>query len=286
MNRNLINKENIKKSTEKFYTYDIAGRAASLAYFFILALFPFIMFLVTLLGMLPINYEYVYSFFTRFFSTTVSGTIARYYEYLAEISNPFVLVFGLVLSLYSVSRAVNALVVAVNEMYETRGRRGFIKSFGLSAAFTIIISVILILSVAFMSISGNIGQFISKYIRYNFVLNFIESNWINFVFIGISVLLLSLFYMFAPYPHVKFKYTIPGCVFCIAAIYVINLGVSLYVKYSTRFSLIYGSIGTVIIVLLWLYFFGCSILIGALLNRIFEIRRKSRKLSLKEKNED
>ena len=79
--------------------------------------------------------------------------------------------------------------------------------------------------------------------------------------------LLSAFYMFAPQERIAFRYTVFGSLFGVIGLHVVSIGVGIYVRLSNRFSVLYGSIGAVILMLLWLYFFGICIMLGAVINK-------------------
>lgn len=250
---------------EIFVRYEVMHTAAAIAYYFTLSIFPFLMFLAALVGILHFPEDALIRMLKPLLSEVVAKTVLNYYLYLTNVSNAFSLVFGLLFSLYSASRAIHALTYSVNKVYHTHRVRSFLKSVIHSALFTIGMSVVLLLALFTVSAGSNLPQVFNVTLP-----RFGYAGYIYFVAVAAAFAVLTAFYCLAPVERVKLRYAVPGSLLCVLGLHVISFGVSIYVRISTRFSVLYGSIGAVIIVLLWLYFFAVCVLLGALVNRYAE----------------
>lgn len=258
--------------TDIFSAYEISQTASGIAYYFTLAIFPFLMFLAALVGILQFPADALEKLLAPLLTKTVCDTILAYYAYLTSVSSVQSLIFGLGFSLYSASRAVNALTYGVNKVYHTHLKRSYFVNMMYSALFTVGISAVLILAMLVISAGGNLAAIFgfAKNIRLPFAG---KAGFVYLIAAGSAFLVLTAFYSLAPANRVRLRYALPGSVLCLAGLHAISFGVSVYVRISTRFSVLYGSIGAVIILLLWLYFFGICVMLGALLNRYIEKRR-------------
>lgn len=254
-----------------FGKYEISQTASSIAYYFTLAVFPFLMFLAALVGILHFPADALDKMIQPLLSEAVADTILSYYAYLTNVSNAFSLLFGLVFSLYSASRAVNALTYGINKVYHTHRTRSYFVNLMYSVLFTFGISVVLLLAMLVISAGSNLPEVLdfAHHIRLPLVG---KAGYVYLVAVGAAFLILAAFYSFAPVGRVRLRYALPGSALCLFGLHAISFGVGIYVRMSTRFSVLYGSIGAVIILLLWLYFFGICVMLGALLNRYIEMK--------------
>lgn len=247
--------------------YEILHTAAGIAYYFMLAVFPFLMFLAALVGVVQFPPEALQSAVQPLLSKPVAEAVLAYYAYLQSVSNRFSLLFGLVFSLYSASRAVQALTYGVNKVYETRERRSWLRNLLHSVVFTIGISAVLLAALLVVSLSGSLPAWLVHNTG-------ASMQWRVYRIVLVSAYsVLTTFYCIAPLNRVRLRYALCGSTLCLAGMHLISFGVSIYARISTRFSVLYGSIGAIIVLLLWLYLFGVCVLAGAMLNRFLENKK-------------
>ncbi|MBQ4159937.1 MAG: YihY/virulence factor BrkB family protein [Clostridia bacterium] len=257
---------------EIFAKYEVSQTASSIAYYFTLAVFPFLMFIAALVGVLHFPADALTKAIEPLLSKAVADTILSYYTYLTSVSGVFSLVFGLLFSLFSASRAIHALTYGVNKVYHTHRERSFLASVLHSMLFTVGISAVLLLVLIAISVGSNLPELFdfAHHIRLPITGS---AGYIYLIAVFAAFVILTAFYCLAPVERVRIRYALPGSALCILGLHAISFGVSIYVRVSTRFSVLYGSIGAIIIMLLWLYLFGICVLIGALLNRYIEMKK-------------
>ncbi|WP_240758324.1 YihY/virulence factor BrkB family protein [Lysinibacillus sp. SGAir0095] len=247
---------------------DISGMGAQLAYFFLLSFFPLLIFIVTLLPYLNLDQDDVFDFIQTIVPTEVflltQGTLT---EILTTQNGGGLLSIGILGTVWSASRGVNALIKTLNGAYETEPKSGLINR-GMSLVFTIAL-VAVILIVLFISIFGH--QFAYNLFNYLGVEETFASFWEMIRWIlppALIFVVLSLMYWIIPNtdPRLRVLSTLPGATFSTIAWVALIYGFSIYVNNFGNYASTYGSIAGVIILMLWLYFTGMILIFGGLLN--------------------
>ena len=252
-----------------FTKYEISQTASSIAYFLLLSFFPFLVFLAALIGFLNLPAEALKQTLAPFFTQQVYDTVISYHRYFASVSNGFSLLFGFVFSLYAASRAVHALMHGMYRVFGEGRTHSIIKEFLICIGFTLGMAIAVVTMVFIVGVTGTYFSPLT-----------VAFPWLNravyVYFIGVVMIfvLLCLFYSLAPAKRVPLKDTLLGSLLCIVGLHAVSIGVGIYARISSRFSVLYGSIGAVIILLLWLYFFGICILLGALVNKYCILKKR------------
>ncbi|WP_096552289.1 YihY/virulence factor BrkB family protein [Ureibacillus thermosphaericus] len=247
---------------------DISGMGAQLAYFFLLSFFPLLLVVVSTLPFLDINQEHVFRFIQTIVPAEVfmltQGTIV---EVLTTYNGGGVLSIGILGTLWSASRGMNAIIKTLNEAYETEPKMGII-----NRAWSLVFTVLLILILLLALIVPIFGQ---RYVYLLFDFLGVETSFVDFwnyvqwilppLLIFIVLLLL---YWVIPYTEsrVHIVAVLPGTVFSTISWVVLIYGFSFYVNHFGNFTFTYGSIASVIIFMLWLYFTGMILIFGGILN--------------------
>jgi len=259
----------------------ITTRASSLAFNFFLAFFPSIIVFFTLIPYIPI--EGLQETLMELLGTVLPpSTNEITFQTLEDIiNNPRggLLSIGFILALYFSTNGINSLIEAFNSSYHIREIRPLIQQRILSLGLTILLSVMLIIS---------IGLIIFGTVVINYLVNteiittsaadlIIYGKWIvmlSMLFFGISI----LFYL-GPALKSKWKLFSPGSIFATIFIIITSIGFNYYIQNFSQYNKIYGSIGTLIIILLWMYFNSIILLTGFELNvSILNAKKKSNNL--------
>lgn len=258
---------------------DISGMGAQLAYFFLLSFFPLLIFMVTLLPYLELEEEHVFDFLQSIVPTEVflltQGTIT---EILTTHQGGGLLSIGVIGTIWSASRGVNALIKTLNDAYETKRKPGFINR-AWSLVFTIAL-VILILLALLIPILGH--QFAFSLFNYLGVEETFSEFWrfVRWIIPPILIfIVLNLMYWIIPNtePRLHLISVLPGAFFSTVSWVVLIYGFSYYVNHFGNYTSTYGSIAGIIILMLWLYFTGMILIFGGLLNATMHKRRLVKK---------
>ncbi len=263
---------------------DISGMGAQLAYFFLLSFFPLLIFIVTLLPYLDLKEEHVFDFIQTIVPTEVflltQGTLT---EILTTHNGGGLLSIGIIGTIWSASRGVNALIKTLNDAYGTEERLGIINR-AWSLVFTISL-VLVILIVLLVPIFGH--QIALSLFNYLGVEETFADFWriVRWILPPILIfVILTLMYWIIPNtdPRLHFTSVLPGAIFSTISWVMLIYGFSYYVNNFGNFASTYGSIASVIVLMLWLYMTGMILIFGGLLNASMQ-RRKLAKIEKRKK---
>ncbi len=255
----------------------ITQRASSLAFNFFLALFPAIIFIFTLIPYLPIS-----GFQTTLFEILQSILPANAFEAVKSTISDILttkrtglLSVGFILTLYFATNGVNAMIEAFNHTYHTAETRSWIKQRMISIFLVIILSILLIISIAFITFSA----FSLNYLVDHGILKgqltiylLFASRWI--ILIAMLFFGVSFIYYFGPSKKKNFRFISPGSTLATLLTLITILGFNFYVANFSKYNALYGSIGTLIIILMWIYFNAIILLIGFELNASISFAKK------------
>lgn len=255
------------------YRDDCLSLAAQIAYYALFSLFPFLLFLRALVphvpgagGLAPTILEGL---------ATLVGTDSRLYEIVRgtiveqiQTGSPALLSLGVVLTLWSASSGFSVLIKAVNRAYGIRDSRSWYHRRGLALLLTVALALLIPAAVTLLVLGPRFGRTLAEITGAG---GFLDVAWralrwpLAFGFLAAGT---ALVYFLAPDTKLRWHWLIPGSLFAVAAIVLSSLAFSWFlgsgvfqVKWLT-----YGAIGTVIVLLFWLYMISFAILVGAEIN--------------------
>ncbi|MFC5450838.1 YihY/virulence factor BrkB family protein [Paenibacillus aestuarii] len=262
----------IKLLWGQFLRDDALGLAAQCSYFFLLSIFPFLIFVISLLGYLPFTTQDVIALVHEYTPVAVAGWLEDTLSSLLDVKRGGTLSFGLIFSLVSASAAMNAIVLAVNKAYGLPERKSFIHSRFLAVMLTIGM-LIVIASALVLSVFGHyIGDWMHAHVHIPMTHVDVWNNlrWIvNFIIV--SIVFIGIYYI-APNTCLTCKSVLPGALFASVGWQATSLGFSYYVNNFTSYSTTYGSLGGVIVLMTWFYISALLIIVGGEINALRHIR--------------
>jgi len=268
--RSLLSFHALKATVQEFQRDDALGLAAQLAYFLILALFPFILVLVSLMGTFgsPEMASEVLAYFRQVMPQQVFELIEKYTSDIISGNRPapYLFSFGILFTLWSASGAFAALINALNRAYDVQETRPFWKVRGIAILMTLGLSVLILVGVLLLVVGEPIGRTIADVFGlgeiFEFVWNIIR--WPVALFF--MVFTVALLYYFSPDVNQPFRWITPGGLIGVLLWVLASVAFSFYVNNFGSYNKTYGSIGVVIILLLYLYISSLTVLFGATLN--------------------
>ncbi|WP_018932544.1 YihY/virulence factor BrkB family protein [Gracilibacillus lacisalsi] len=266
----------IKQLIERITRDDVPGLAAQLSYFFLLSLFPFMIFLITLVGYLPFDEINVMNFVATYAPEEIVTMLNDNLGQIMNNRNGGLLSIGIIGTLWSASNGINALVRSFNKAYNIEEERSFIVMRGISIILTI--AMLLVIVVAFLL--PIFGKMIGVYLFSFFGLSqgFLDMwNTLRWVISSIIFfIVLTMLYRMAPSKRVYFKHVYIGAIFATICWQLTSLAFSYYVTSMGNYSATYGSLGGVIILMIWFYLSGMIIIVGGEINAQIEKRARNR----------
>ena len=243
------------------------GTAAELGFYFIFSIVP----ILTLLLQFASRMERMNAIYNRLLSA-MSGTdlMQSIIGSLREVNTGKLSIFFLIIALWSASKIEFSLIRMANYTYNMAdpGPIGYFKARGKAIVTTILLIVMMIVSMMVL-VFGNlvvemVDQFLQEGFRIHFDLLFSFLRWP--LVLVIYWMILALNYLMLPNRRISFRETIPGSLFAAAGILFATIGFYIYIKYFSHLNVVYGSLATIIALLLWFYWLGYILVVGMLIN--------------------
>ena len=254
---------------------DILNRAAILGFYFMLALFPLLLCLTALLGLFAqTGTELRDQMFSYLASVAPRSAYALVYDTVGEVTeggSGGKLTFGLVATIWAASNGMLAIVDALNAAYHVREARPWWKSRLVASALTLALGALIISALALVLYGGQIADAVATSLGHGGALVAVWSiiQWL--LVLAFVFLAFGLIYYFAPnLDEQKFCWVLPGMVVGVVLWLIASIGFRFYLRYFNTYNAVYGSLGAVIILMLWFYLTGAAILVGGEVNSEIE----------------
>ncbi|HZI18026.1 MAG TPA: YihY/virulence factor BrkB family protein [Pyrinomonadaceae bacterium] len=254
---------------------DILGRAAQLSYFFLLALFPALLFLTAVLGLVAGEDSQIrqnlFGYLGAVLPSSAYDLVTEGVESAIEQSGGAKISFGILATLWAASNGMGAISQTLNVTYDVEETRPFWKTRLTAILLTLALGVLIIAALVLVLYGHDLGEWVARAFGLGTVF---EVAWkviqwpIVFAFITFAF---GLIYYFAPdIKDPAWKWITPGAVIGVLLWLAISFGFKLYLSYFNSYSATYGTLGAVIVLMLWFYFTGVAILLGGEINSEIE----------------
>lgn len=264
----------IKELLIRIKKSDVSGLASQLAFFFLLSLFPLLIFLFTLLPYLNLDQSEIFIMIRDFAPESVATLLEDTLNDVLRNRNSGLLSFGIIATIWSAAKGMNALTRALNRSYYQEETRSFLIARGMSIVFTIMLIGVLVVALVLPIFGRQIGMLAFSYL--GLAEGFIEL-WESLRLLLPPVLIFAVFsliYWLVPNLKLQYRSVILGSVFSTFGWIVTSLGFSFYVGSYGSYSNTYGSIGAIIVLMMWLYLSGIILMLGGQINAVMRERKK------------
>ena len=260
----------------RYFQHDVGRESAALAYYLLFAMFPFMIFLTSLIGLLDLDVAAILRALSDIVPKEVVELIGVYLSYVATTSSSKMLWFGLVFSVYFPMRAANSLMRSVRKAYHlpppSKALRHQIKTL----LYTICFIVTIVVALTLLTVGDRVLSYLSDLIQ---LPQMFVDLWTALRFPALGVMMffaLSLLYALSQDQRRKARDIFPGVAVSLAVWMVLSLCFSFYVENFASYSVIYGSIGAVIVLMIWLYMSATTLVMGAEYNGVLISLRKDK----------
>ncbi|MBD3749101.1 MAG: YihY/virulence factor BrkB family protein [Sphingobacteriales bacterium] len=260
----------------------LVNKASSLAYNFMMAIFPSIIFLFTLIPYIPIQnfQDQLLSLIALLLPHNAYLAFESTLEDIVKHQNAKLLSLGFILALFFATNGIHTLMQAFNKSSLIVETRSWFRQRFVALNLTLLIAFSLILGVAIMIVGEFIINFVKKGLGLSDGLFWIYlisiSKWI--IIVVVYFVTTSILYRYGPANSKKWKFFSPGSWFATVLAVITSVGFSYYINNFGTYNKLYGSIGTLLVVMLWLYFNSLILLIGFELNASLELSKRSIKM--------
>ncbi|MBX5470128.1 MAG: YihY/virulence factor BrkB family protein [Thermoleophilaceae bacterium] len=259
----------LKRTIKEFKADNLTDWAAALTYYSVLALFPALLCLVALLGVLGQYPQTVDSIMTIVGKVAPQSTVDSIRGPVQDVVRSkggagALLGLGLLGSLWSASGYLGAFIRASNQIYETGEGRPFWKLRPLQIAMTVVMIVLLAAVVIGIVVTGDLARAIGDQIGLGSTAVTVWSIAKWPVLLGVVMLMFALLYYAAPnVKQPRFRWISPGGILAVLVWIVASAGFALYVSRFGSYNKTYGTLGGVIVFLIWLWISNIAVLLGA-----------------------
>ncbi|WP_373601110.1 YihY/virulence factor BrkB family protein [Paraclostridium bifermentans] len=279
----LINniKNNIKDNVQNNIIYkkininDVNSRAAAMSYYLLLSIFPFLIFMINLLGYIPIIHinKFLHSFDDLIPRSAFAMIESIITSAISEKSISLT-VMSFAFTLWSSSRAVRVFIKGINKSYNLNETRSFLKLLLVSFYFTIELIVLIVSSMVFLLYGEKVGYLIFKFVGLSKI--FIPIwNLIRYSFvIAITIWIVTSLFRYGPNKKITIIEAMPGAVLSIFGWILVSVVFSFYTNNFSNYQVIYGSIGGIIALLTWFYLSSWIMLLGCEINAYIYYKQK------------
>lgn len=272
----------ILKMILRYKQHNISALASQLAYDMLLSFFPFLIFLLSLMGHSSIDYNEVLRILKTIMPNQAFTLVQNTVVQVLQTKNSELLSFSLIFTLYAASRGFRAIIYGLNRAYEEKEKRNYFHIIIISIIFMMGLIFVIIFLLGFLVFGEMISNFLRNWIGSKLIL-FDYIHWLRYPFALLSMIFIfAAMYHFIPSKKISWKESIPGSIFTTIGWIVASLAFSYYVNNFSNYSKLYGSIGVVIVLMLWLYITSIIILLGGELNAMLshdkELKYKMKKM--------
>lgn len=244
------------------------GLAAQLAFYFLLALFPTLLFLVSLLSYLPLGASLrdLLGQLEAILPGEILQIVRGQLDELLAGDHGGLLTIGIAGAVWSSSSAIAAIITALNRAFDIEEWRPFWKRRLMSVLLTIALAVFVVAAFAFVVGGADLARWIAGEVGLGarFAQIWIVLQWP--VALLLVVVAVDLVYHFAPNTTARWVWVTPGALLATVLWLLTSVGFKIYVQNFAAYSAVHGAIGAVIVLMLWFYLSGLALLIGAELN--------------------
>ena len=254
---------------------EVFGRAAELSYYFLLALFPFLIFLTSTIGIVlgsgTGTRHALFDYLARVMPPSAYQLISNTMYEVSAASSGGKLSFGLLAALWAASNGLTAITTSLNMAYDVKESRPWWKQRLTAIGLTIALSVFIIVALVLVVAGGRIADWLAQTYGFGpvFPLTWKIIQWP--VVLACMIFAFALIYYLAPdLKEQKWTWLTPGAAIGVALWLLVSVAFRVYLHFFDSYSATYGSLGAVIILMLWLYFTGAAVLVGGEINSEIE----------------
>jgi membrane protein len=253
------------RTWKALFADNIFGIAAELGFYFFFSLFPTLFSASFILGLAARSADRIYDKLLQYLSlvvpTAALGTVLKTFHETTAVATAGKLTFGLIAAIWSASVGISAIQDTLNIVYKIQNTRSYFKARIYAIGLTVVLTILISLILASM-LGADFFAVLALHRIYHRFLAIAAASAVRFI---------AIIYYWAPDLKTRRWYWLtPGGNLGILGWLAASLGLRLYLHFSNNYSITYGSLGAVIILLTWFYITGLMLLVGAEINSEIE----------------
>jgi membrane protein len=266
---NLSLRELAQRVWSKLYADDVTGLAAEMSYYFVLSIFPFLIFLAALVGTLPFTgaWDGVLTWIVLYFPRQSQELVLEIVLSLTQGRTGF-LSIGLIGTTWAASSGLLSLMGALNVVYDVKETRSFLIRLGLALLMVFVLAALVLSTFGLLTAANRLdrGLAVCSMGLVTASALWLVTRWItSVILLGVSIAILD---RTLPNLHSKWRQAMPGVAFVVLGWLLSTAGFNLYAQYLGTFNRTYGVLGVFVILMVWIYLSSLIILTGAEINSV------------------
>ena len=259
-----------------YFEHNVAQNAASLAYNLLFALFPFLIFVSNLLGILNLNIYAVTNAIGQVMPSDVVGIIESYLEYVSGNSNHLLLWFALIFSIWFPMRAAKGIMNDVRQAYGLGNPPNIYLYTFRQLIYTVVLLIVVVLTLLLSFVGERFLSYLNSLIpeKNMRVSEYLLGTWQYLRFIPVAFLMsvaIGTLYVVSLDKMEKIRAVLPGIMFALVLWMIVSIVFSFYVEKYANYTIIYGTLGAMMILMIWLYLSAIILILGAELNAAIKL---------------
>ena len=266
----------LTKTIERYFLHGVAQEAAALAYYLLFMIFPLLIFLSSLLGLLELDISGITNSLDALLPSGVVDVVESYLSYVSQTSSRTMLWFGLVFTIYFPMRAADCLMIAVRRAYHLPRPKNQVLYMMKVLLYTVFLLVTIALTLALVTVGRQALEFAGRFVVVPEA--FIEL-WTDLRFLvlgGVMFGAVGLLYAAAQDSRQAARNVVPGALAALVGWMVVSAAFAFYVENFANYTVIYGALGTVIVLMMWLNLTALMLIMGAEINGVLNSLRGRR----------
>lgn len=270
--RGLTVNQLLRFACRQFTAHDSASYAAAVTYHVLFSTLPFLIFFIALLGFFEFSdlFDWMRK---RSEAFLLQQTIPQINGILDQLQQRRVgiLSFGVVLAVWAASSGMRAMMNALNVVYGVSERRTVLKRYGLSAFFTLVVGLLISIAITLMLVSAQAMQIIAQYIGFERSIAILWAWWLRWPTVVIVLTAtVAVIYGVCPDVEQRFRFVTPGAFLAVIMWIGASLVLNFYLQHVRLIDEIYGNLGTIIVLLWYVFILSVVLLFGAEVNVVIE----------------
>ncbi len=264
--------------SKKMKSDNLSAFAAEATLFIILSFVPFIMLMLMLVQYTPLTEKILIDFIQSFAPDTFKEALESIINQLYNQTGSGIIIFTIFSTLWAAGKGFVSLIDGLNSVFDIKEQRNWLVIRLYAVLYTIVFIIIIVLCIVIFILAGNLLNVLYRFVP---VIAGLLDKFLQ-LRAPVTMLLFTIFFTFLyvaiPHRHTKISRQLPGALFSALGWTAFSYVFSLYVKFSSRLSLLYGSLTSLVLVILWLYVCMYIFLIGAEINMHVEQYRINRQI--------
>ena len=266
----------ISEVGRRFFSHGVGRNAAALSYYLLFAIFPLLVLTSLLVGLLHVDIASTTALLSRVIPADVVDVIESYLQYISGLRSPRILWFCMVFSIWFPMRAINSLTFAIRRAYGRPAPKNQLRNEFLLLLAALVLILVISFSLLLIVIGRRVLELAARFVT-------LSGTFITLWNYGRFAILFFIIFcsVAAVYPlalgrRLPWRDVVPGVLISVFGGTLLSAAFSYYVEHFGKYSILYGSIATIVVVLLWLYMTSNILILGAEFSAVLSRRRRQK----------